>query len=56
MSFATAFLLLLVPARTGIALFYDNGVAGATMAGALFVLPVLYTLPRCRAWWDRHRW
>jgi two-component system sensor histidine kinase DesK len=56
MSFATAFLLLLVPARTGIALFYDNGAAGAIMAVTLFVLPVLYTLPRCRPWWDRHRW
>ena len=49
-----AFLCLLVPARAGAAVGLGNGAAGAAMAVALFALPLLYTIPRGRAVWDRH--
>jgi two-component system sensor histidine kinase DesK len=50
------FLCLLVPARTGVAVDAGNGAAGAGMAVALFALPLLYTVPRGRAVWERHKW
>ena len=49
-----AFLCLLVPARAGAAVGLGNGAAGAAMAVALFAMPLLYTIPRGRAVWDRH--
>ena len=52
----TAFLCLLLPARAGVAIDYGNGATGAGIAVALFALPLLYTLPRGRVLWDRHRW
>ena len=48
------FLCLLLPARTGIALSYGNGAAGAAVAVALFALPLLYAVLRGRVVWDRH--
>lgn len=48
-----AFLCLLVPARTGVAVDAGTGAAGAGMAIALFALPLLYTVPRGRAVWNR---
>ena len=53
-AFATAFLCLLLPARVGVAVSLGNGVAGAAVTVALFVLPLLYTVPRGRVWWDRY--
>ena len=50
------FLGLLLPARASVALDYGNGAAGALIAVALFVLPLMYTVPWGRAVWNRHRW
>jgi two-component system, NarL family, sensor histidine kinase DesK len=51
-----AFLGLLLPARAGVAVGYGNGAAGVGVVVALFVLPLLYTVPRGRVVWDRHPW
>jgi two-component system, NarL family, sensor histidine kinase DesK len=44
-TFAAAFRCLLLPARLSIAA-YGAGPAGVAVAAALFVLPLLYTVPR----------
>lgn len=54
-AFPTAFLCMILPARAAAAVEYGNGVAGVTVATALFVLPLLYTIPRGRVVWDRHK-
>ncbi len=52
--YAAAFLCLVLPARLASAAL-PGGPAGAALAAALFVLPLLYTVPRGRAVWARHR-
>jgi two-component system sensor histidine kinase DesK len=51
-----AFLCLMLPARIGAAYALGTGDAGAAMAAALFVLPLLYTIAWGRAIWARHTW
>jgi hypothetical protein len=51
-----AFLCLMLPARIGVAYALGTGVAGAVMAAALFVLPLLFTIPWGRAIWARYTW
>jgi two-component system sensor histidine kinase DesK len=55
--FPAAFLGLLLPARASTAIALGTGAAGVAMTAVLFALPVLYTIPRGRALWDRYpRW
>ncbi|NUP62358.1 MAG: hypothetical protein HOW71_09295 [Nonomuraea sp.] len=53
-TFAVAFLCLVLPARSAVAV-YGAGPLGVGVAAALFVLPLLYAVPRGRAVWARHR-
>ncbi len=53
-TFAAPFLCLVLPARLAYA-GYSAGPAGVAVAAALFVLPLLYTVPRGRVVWARHR-
>jgi two-component system, NarL family, sensor histidine kinase DesK len=53
-TFAAAFLCLVLPARLAFAVYWA-GPAGVALATATFVLPLLYTLPRGRTVWARHR-
>jgi two-component system sensor histidine kinase DesK len=53
-AFAAAFLCLVLPARSAIAAQWA-GPAGVAATGALFVLPLLYAVPRGRLLWTRHR-
>jgi two-component system sensor histidine kinase DesK len=52
--FPAAFLCLLLPARTSVAVALGNGAAGAVMTAVLFALPLLYTVPWGRTVWDRY--
>jgi signal transduction histidine kinase len=53
-AFATAFLCLAMPAGAAIAADWAGPAAGI-VAAAAFVLPLLYTVPRGRGLWARHR-
>jgi two-component system, NarL family, sensor histidine kinase DesK len=53
-SFAVAYLLLSLPARMAIA-DYRVGSAGVIITVGLFVLPLLFALPRTRGIWVRRR-
>ncbi|NUS04744.1 MAG: hypothetical protein HOV97_19550, partial [Nonomuraea sp.] len=53
-TFAVAFLCLVLPARSAVAV-YGAGPVGVGVAVALFVLPLLYAVPRGRVVWARHR-
>lgn len=53
-TFVAAFLCLILPARMATAAYW-GGPAGVAVVAALFVLPLLYTVPRARRVWDRHR-
>jgi two-component system, NarL family, sensor histidine kinase DesK len=53
-AFATAFLCLILPVRSAFASYWA-GLAGVAVAAALFVLPLLYTVPRTRPVWTRRR-
>ncbi|MEV6844427.1 histidine kinase [Actinoplanes sp. NPDC051411] len=55
-AFPVAFLCLMLPPRVGVAYELGIGNAGAAMVVALFVLPLLYTVPWGRAIWARHVW
>jgi hypothetical protein len=49
-----AFLCSTLPAAVGIAAYWAGPAAGAA-AAAMFALPLLYTVPRGRSLWARHR-
>lgn len=53
-AFAAAFLCLTLPTRLAFAAYWE-GLAGVAVATALFALPLLYTIPRTRTVWTRHR-
>ena len=53
-AFAAVFLGLVLPVRLSNAAYW-TGPAGVAVTTALFVLPVLYTVPRGRAAWARYR-
>lgn len=55
-AFPAAFLCLMLPARIGVAYGLGLGYAGEALVAALFVLPLLYTVPWGRAIWQRHTW
>ena len=46
----------MLPARIGVAYGLGLGYAGEALVAALFVLPLLYTVPWGRAIWQRHTW
>jgi hypothetical protein len=52
--FAAIFLCAILPARVAVALYWI-GWAGVAAVLALFLLPLLYTIPRGRVLWARHR-
>ncbi|GAB3413333.1 hypothetical protein GCM10027569_32330 [Flindersiella endophytica] len=52
--FPVAFLGLTLLTRFGNAVYW-GGLAGGAMLAALFVLPLLYAIPRGRTLWARHR-
>ena len=52
--FAATFLCLVLPARLATSA-YPAGPGGGAIAAALFVLPLLYTVPRGRVVWDHHK-
>jgi two-component system, NarL family, sensor histidine kinase DesK len=54
-AFPAIFLCLILPGRAGVAVDIGLGAAGVATTVVLFALPLLYTLPRGRVWWDRHR-
>jgi two-component system, NarL family, sensor histidine kinase DesK len=53
-TYAAAFLCLVLPARLASAAL-PGGLTGMALAAALFVLPLLYTIPSGRRVWARHR-
>jgi two-component system sensor histidine kinase DesK len=53
-AFAAAFLGLVLPVRLSNAAYW-TGPAGVAVTMALFVLPLLFTVPRGRVVWVRHR-
>ena len=52
--FAVAFLCLVLPARVAFVVYRTGSTTAAVPAALLFVLPLLYAVPRGRVVWRRH--